>query len=162
MNKVGIVVLIAGITLASCSDFGSDPPPLLVSNDIRESVIRFMIQNPPSGASGNIFAYYVSFSEIEGINPFINVQDPPDKFLERFRDLSLPVKRGSQVTRLPYPLVDVQTGEPGMWLYVSRIEVLDQNTVRVSAGDAYCLNRYWLVREGRRWTVTRWGTTWIS
>jgi hypothetical protein len=58
--------------------------------------------------------------------------------------------------------VDLQTGAPGMWFYIGSIEVLDDHTVRVGAGDAFCLATYWLTKSGRQWTVVKWGITWIS
>jgi hypothetical protein len=160
MNRLGIALFAFLLFPGGCKDLGSEPTPYQLTDDIREAVFRQMFQTPPSGSYGDVSAYYLSFCTLDSLGVPRNRQDPPTEFLTRFRGFPLPVKMGSECHS--YPLVDINTGEPGMWFYVGSLEVLDENTVRVGAGDAFCLARYYLTRNGGVWTVTRWGIIWIS
>lgn len=117
-----------------------------LENDIREIVLRYMFEHEAQQQKPYSKALYIT----------IEKKDPDDKLIARFKDHSLPVKKGSEsvITGDIRGVSDKKTGEGGVLYNLGEIKWLNENEVDVN-GSYYVAN---LFAGGCRYRVVReWG-----
>ena len=162
MKSHALIVLFSLVSI-TCTDAGVDPPPLVVADDIREAVLRYMFADNIELQYGPMAEYFVSFCSIDTPSSmYRNYQDPSEEFINRFSGYPLPVKSGSGCSVSLSGVVDRVSGEKGMLFFVGDIMVQDHNHVKVLAGNPLELRVFLMSRSGFKWNVDRVGLIWIS
>ncbi len=98
-----------------------------------------------------------------------NNKDLSDKFMERFKDHTLPVRKRSQVDAeaKAFCFVDKESGECGIILNVQGIKLVSDTEAEVEGGciaggrDGYGY-MYRMMREKGKWAIKSSRGTWVS
>ena len=125
-------------------------------DDIREAVFRHQFHHNASGQQQSAKVYFLS----------IEVGDPDDAFIERFKDNKPPVKKDSQVKDEP-GIFDKENGFRGLIFRIDSIKQISSNEVEVKGGYyenglSASGNTYTVRRIKDKWVVTQDKMEWIS
>jgi len=120
-----VVGILSTLSEINCFGQAKNKSRSAIEDDIREAVFRYQFLHNASGQQQHAKVYFLSLSE---------GKDPNDKFVERFRGQTPPVKKGSQATTQPGVVKDKTTGEEGIIFRVTRIKWINGSDVVVEGG----------------------------
>jgi hypothetical protein len=173
------IVVMGMLALVGCAPAGVDPPPRLGcapppmqdDDNIRETVLRTLIDGFLSSRAESRYSrtIQVIFVGVDGgpdpTSEFFG-WDPPDSFLSRFADIEFPVRPVSAAS-LWDDARERATGNPGVvfsagsicWVSPNEVDVEAARWFGMTGGASYTFH---LTSESGRWVITSGVTHWVS
>ncbi len=157
--------------IISCHDFPTGPARN-DSDEIRESVFRYqcaMIHTYYSGVAldTTVKVIYLSYAIMDtGQHPIVH-SDPDDSFISRFSDNIPPVKKYSECIISEYEVIDKQSGQRGILLWIGKITRTSSTEATVECGyffDWYLTEGeyFYLYKANNRWWMNKRELVWFS
>ncbi len=127
--------------LVKCTDNSVEPIDYSEADRIRETVLRYRIENLSMFIAGADYSsYMIAQAEEDTLDPSvpylqpINYQNFDGSFLQLFSDITPPVKNYSCCEFRDLAVYDIETNERALLFYVGKIVYEEENKVKLFGG----------------------------